>query len=425
MIIQSDSPLARSVHDFIINRIHAHAGVPLVNPSLGLWQRLSGLGSQLWLDTGSMEQAKHYWTDEFAALTTNNTLLNNEVQTGQYDDLIFEAAAMLDDFKELDPRQKLLEIAFILNATHGLRLVGTFNAFVSVEEHTDLAHTVDAAVEYAKRFHAIHPTRFIVKIPFTPAGLLATRKISSLGIAVNHTLNFSARQNYLIARIAQPAFVNVFLGRLNSFVKSNDLGNGDFVGERATLASQKVVRMLRRDCGIRTKQIGASFRNGQQVADLAGLDVMTIPPKVAGEFLELGLAPDQVSDKTELLYAPGVRNPSVIQDAGLNTLWDVEDAFMRCVDALEKENLDALEPKEVVQLFADHGCADALIDWTADQAAVSRAEGKIPKIDNWKNDLSQGRIGLDALMNFAGLNSFTADQAAMDNRIREVLNQRA
>ena len=39
------------------------------------------LGSELWLDTGDIEAAAEPWTEEFTALTTNNTLLNAEVQS--------------------------------------------------------------------------------------------------------------------------------------------------------------------------------------------------------------------------------------------------------------------------------------------------------------------------------------------------------
>ena len=112
----------------------------------------------------------------------------------------------------------MLELAFILNARHGLRLVEQFDAYVSVEEHTALANDVETAVEVARRYHEICPERFIVKIPFTPAGLLATRRLSDEGIAINHTLGFSARQKYVIARVGRPAYVNVFMGRLGSFV---------------------------------------------------------------------------------------------------------------------------------------------------------------------------------------------------------------
>ena len=176
-----------------------------------MWQRFRALGGELWLDSGSIDDCKKLWTREFSALTTNNTLLNKEIQTGRYDQLIGECAKLLSAHPQLTEKQRILEIAFILNAYHGLRLVEQFDCFVSVEEHTDLAGEVDLAVDYARRYYAICPERFIVKLPFTPAGLLATRRLSSDGIPINHTLGFSARQNYVIARIGQPKYVNVFL----------------------------------------------------------------------------------------------------------------------------------------------------------------------------------------------------------------------
>ena len=83
------------------------------------------------------------------------------------------------------------------------------------------------------------------QFPLTPAGLLAARQLSEDGIPINFTLGFSARQNYVITAIARPAFVNVFLGRLNAFVADHELGSGEFVGEKATISSQQAVLGLR------------------------------------------------------------------------------------------------------------------------------------------------------------------------------------
>ncbi len=417
----NDSKLGQAVHTFILDHIPAETPPGVSRDSHPLWAAMRRLGTHLWLDTGSISHIEQCWTPEFSALTTNNTLLNKEVQTGQYDDLVREAGAMLDGFPGLPERQKLLEIAFILNAVHGLRLVALFDAFVSVEEHTDLADDSEAAVAYARRFHAIHPTRFIVKIPFTPAGLLATRKISALSISVNHTLGFSARQNYLIARIGKPSFVNVFLGRLNSFAASNKLGSGEYIGEKATLASQAMLRALRTESGLQTLQIGASFRSGRQAADLMGLDVMTLPPDTAQQFLALGLSDQQIQDKTHADYQPGVDDPKWLDAAGLNTLWDVPDTLKECVDRLEKENIDAFDADQLLGYFADHGCSDILVKWTEEQNDISRQEGKIPHLANWQSLLASQAAGLDALMNLAGLNSFRMDQAAMDSRVQQVL----
>ena len=199
---KNKSDIGRKVHEFVTKGFSHRFGQPEErfgkNP---VWGRLRQIGSELWLDTGDIKEAGRLWTQEFSALTTNNTLLNKEVQKGQYDSLVSEADKILSAYPQLSPQQRMLEIAFILNAKHGLRLVEKFDAYVSVEEHTDLANNVDLAVDYAKRYYAICPERFIVKIPFTPAGLLATYRLSNEGVPLNHTLGFSARQNYVIARI--------------------------------------------------------------------------------------------------------------------------------------------------------------------------------------------------------------------------------
>jgi len=411
---KTETDLISEIHDFVKAGFSPHFDrLKETFKTNGLWQRLCRLGSELWLDTGSMADAKQFWTQQFSALTTNNTLLNKEVQTGRYDSLIAEAARILSAYPQLSQHQRLLEIAFILNAFHALRLVEKFDAYVSVEEHTALAHNVDQAVNYAKRFYAICPQRFIIKIPFTPAGLLVTRRLSAEGIPVNHTLGFSARQNYLIARIARPAYVNVFLGRLNSFIPNNNLGQGSYIGEKATLASQAAIKKLRQAHQTPTRQIGASFRAAKQVQDLAGIDVMTIPPKVAGKFLSLGLTADQITDRTDMNYKPAL-NEDVDPDAiRLDTLWDIGDELIACVDALEKENLDSFTSADLISFFKGHHCSDILVPWSDSQIH--------PQLKNWQDQLADKSIGLDSLMNLAGLNSFATDQKAMDDRVSQVL----
>ena len=392
-------------------------------PSHPLWSGMRRLGTELWLDTGSLDEAGPLWTREFTALTTNNTLLNREVQTGRYDDLIRTAAQLLDGYPALTPRGRMLELAFILNAFHGLRLVERFDAHVSVEEHTDLAADVDAAVAYAHRYFAICPERFIVKIPLTPAGVLATRRLAAEGIPVNHTLGFGARQNYIVARLAGPRYVNVFLGRLNSFVAENGLGDGTLVGERATVASQAAVREARAAHDVPTRQIGASFREAGQVRDLAGMDVMTMPPKVAKGFLDLGLAPERLTDRTGEDYRPPIAAGADPAAARLDTLWNVERDVVACVDAIEREDLNVFTPDDLVDFFARHACGDVFPRWTPEEVATSAKEGKIPRLENWRDALGSRRIGLDSLMNLAGLNSFVADQKAMDDHVAAVLKK--
>ena len=114
-----------------------------------VWQEVRRLGTRLWLDTGDVESASALWCSEFEALTTNNTLLNQEIQKGGYDDFVGEAArAIWQAAGSIKERQLILEIGLALNARHGLKLVEMFDAHVSVELHTDLGDDVELELGY-------------------------------------------------------------------------------------------------------------------------------------------------------------------------------------------------------------------------------------------------------------------------------------
>ncbi len=384
------------------------------------WQKLRDAGTTLWLDTGDMDEATRLWTSEFEALTTNNTLLNREVQKGIYDKLVGKAAAAIREAAPgLEEQELLLEVAFVLNVYHGLRLVEQFDAHVSVELHTDLAHDVERTVAYGKRYYDICPERFYVKVPLTPAGYLGARQLAQSGVPINFTLGFSARQNYVAALLSQPDYVNVFLGRLNAFVSDNGLGDGKNVGEKATLATQRVLLGLRAAGRSPSRLIGASMREGRQVATLAGLDVYTMPPKVAEQYRKDPVAKinSEVENDPSVTFAEGVR----LEDFNGATLWDVPGPFQECVDALLKKDLDGFSPDDLQTHFEQAGFGDFLPRWSDAGLQTATTDGKIPVFRTWKDKLRAGSVGLDALMNLSGLCSFATDQQALDDRVRSLL----
>lgn len=251
-----------------------------------LLAQLQSLGTELWIDTGDLELAKSVWRKELTALTTNNTLANQVVQSGVMDEVIKETVSKLKDAASgLSREDLIMEIGFVINCRIALRLVNAFRVKVSVELHPAMSRDLETTLSYARRYFKVCPEFFIVKIPLTPEGYLAVRKLRRDNIPINFTLGFSARQNYLAARLSNPDFVNVFLGRLNQVVTENQIGSGDMVGEKVTLATQKAIADARQqNKGVSTWLIGASIRNGDQIASLAGLDVLTIPPKAMEDF---------------------------------------------------------------------------------------------------------------------------------------------
>ena len=59
--------------------------------------RFKETGTELWVDTGDLEKAKSVWKSEFTALTTNNTLANQVVQTGVMDKVIHQTISRLKE----------------------------------------------------------------------------------------------------------------------------------------------------------------------------------------------------------------------------------------------------------------------------------------------------------------------------------------
>jgi transaldolase len=384
------------------------------------WRKVRDTGTRLWLDTGDIDEAGKLWNSSFDALTTNNTLLNKEIQKGIYDDLVAKAArVVLDAAPKIAEQDLILEIAFILNAHHALRLVDRFDANVSVELHTDLAADVERTVAYGKRYFAICPERFYVKVPLTPAGYLSARKLAAAGIPLNFTLGFSARHNYVASLLTKPDFVNVFLGRLNSVVADNKLGDGRNVGEKATLATQRALLDLRESGRTKTKLIAASIRSGPQIGDLAGVDVFTMPPKAAAEYRANPKAKvtSQVATDPEVPLAPGV---TLAQFNG-ETLWTVPQKFKDAVEDLLRKNLDALKPDDLQTHFEKAGFGNFLPRWSVADIQTATKDGKIPVYATWNDRLASGKVGLDALMNLSALYSFATDQKALDDRIRSLL----
>jgi transaldolase len=114
----------------------------------------------------------------------------------------------------------------------------------------------------------------VVKIPFSPAGLAATRALSDDGIPVNMTLVFSASQALLSAE-AGATYVSCFLGRLDDVsIDSGEVLAGIVEALRAGESEAQV--------------LAASIRNPQHVVLAArlGCEVATVPGKVLRQMLE-------------------------------------------------------------------------------------------------------------------------------------------
>ncbi|MCD6355021.1 MAG: transaldolase, partial [Prolixibacteraceae bacterium] len=293
-----------------------------------------------------------------------------------------------------------------------------FGGFVSVELHTGTAHDFDAIIEYGLRYFEICPNQFIVKVPYTATGLLGARKLRELGVRINFTLEFSARQNVLVAAIAKPNYLNVFLGRLGAYIKDNGLGDGSGVGERAVLSSQKWVKEFSKSNPVPTRLIAASLRNFGQLDALAGVDVYTMPTKVAvGGKMNLD---GNFRSKLDVVYPVGISESAAL--FAPEKLWEVSEKEVSLAKSLD-ENCPK-NGSELIERAHTAGCGDMFPFLREKDSQFIASDGKIPNHTRWATRIKNGELAIDTLLNLAGLASFTNDQAQLDARIERIIRSR-
>ena len=118
-----------------------------------------------------------------------------------------------------------------------------------------------------RQLAAVDP-HVVVKAPFTPAGVEATRALSSEGIKVNVTLCFSPSQALLAAKVGA-TYISPFVGRL------------DDVATPGMELIRDIVEIYT-NYNFKTEVLVASTRSPMHIVEAArlGADICTCPPAV-------------------------------------------------------------------------------------------------------------------------------------------------
>ncbi|MHC4599490.1 MAG: fructose-6-phosphate aldolase, partial [Planctomycetota bacterium] len=130
-----------------------------------------------------------------------------------------------------------------------------------------VSETADAMVEEGKRLRE-YGEQAVIKIPLVEEGLVATKRLTEAGIAVNVTLCFSSLQALAAAK-AGATYISPFVGRLDDRCHEGM----ELIGE---------IRQMYDNYDFMTRIIVASIRSPLHVRDAAllGADIATIPWKV-------------------------------------------------------------------------------------------------------------------------------------------------
>jgi hypothetical protein len=186
------------------------------------------------------------------------------------------------------------------------------------------------------------------------------------------------------------------------------------VGEKVTLATQQALRSARDNHKeVNSRLIAASIRNGEQVAFLAGLDVLTIPPAAMKAFQDSGKSAEQVVSHIDDEIDPGI-DPQHALAKRFPELWKLSDEFENFVNALvANPQLDTMQGDELAELASG---VSLFHPFSEDDLKKIQDHGKIPDLSAWPES-----IAIDDLMTQSALQSFTKDQNSLDERIRSFL----
>lgn len=159
---------------------------------------------------------------------------------------------------------------------------------VSTEVDARLSYDKEGTIQKARHLIELYQEmgvskdRILIKIASTWEGVQAAKILESeYGIHCNMTLVFSLTQAVACAE-AGATLISPFVGRILDWYKKKT-GADYSASEDPGVLSVKEIYQYFKKFGIPTIVMGASFRNVHEILELAGIDILTISPKLLAE----------------------------------------------------------------------------------------------------------------------------------------------
>jgi len=229
-------------------------------------------------DTGEIDEIKKYKPTD---ATTNPSLILKASKNREYAPLINEAIAY---GKSKGGSNPLDFIITKLNVNFGAEILRFIPGRVSTEVHPKLSFDVEGSVVQAHRYidlyreKGIDAKRVLIKLPATWEGILAATQLEKEGISCNMTLIFCLPQAIACAEMGQVSLISPFVGRILDWYQKVEKRESYPPDKDPGVLSVIQIFNYYRKFGFKTQIMGASFRNVDQVTELAGIDLLTVSP---------------------------------------------------------------------------------------------------------------------------------------------------
>jgi transaldolase len=236
------------------------------------------------IDTGDIDSIKKFTPTD---ATTNPSLILAASQKPQYKHLLDEAVSYAKaKTKAPDQLKSLIMDKIFVN--FGIEILKLVPGRVSTEVDARLSFDVDGSIQKAHSLiklykdAGIEKERILIKLASTWEGIRAAEVLEKEGIHCNMTLLFSMPQAIACAE-AKATLISPFVGRiLDWFKKSENVNSYAPANDPGVISVTQIFNYYKK-FDYKTQIMGASFRNVDEILQLAGCDLLTIAPQLLEE----------------------------------------------------------------------------------------------------------------------------------------------
>ncbi|QDP00494.1 transaldolase [Thalassotalea sp. PS06] len=257
-------------------------------------------------DTGDVDAIARFQPQD---ATTNPSLLLKASDLEGYQSLLAQAIEFGKSQAQNEAEQ-ISEAADMFSVLTGVEILKIVPGRISTEVDSRLSFDTEATVAKAQKLiglyeqHGISKDKILIKIASTWEGIRAAEILEQQGINCNLTLLFSFAQAQACAE-AGVFLISPFVGRILDWYKKSTGKDSYPAAEDPGVVSVTSIYNYYKQHGYNTIVMGASFRNKDEILELAGCDRLTISPALLAELEESTETVTQKLNDNDSPVAPG------------------------------------------------------------------------------------------------------------------------
>ena len=303
-------------------------------------------------DTGDFEAIAEYKPQD---ATTNPSLIYKAAQMPQYRELVEDAVLFGQEKGSGDAQAQALWTMDKLAVNFGTEILKIVPGRVSTEIDARLSFDTEATIRRAEGLVELYQqvgvdpsSQVLFKVASTWEGIRAAERLEARGLHCNLTLLFSFPQAVACAD-AGVTLISPFVGRILDWYKNAQNVAGYPADEDPGVLSVTRIFNFYKRHGYETVVMGASFRNSEEILELAGCDYLTISPALLGE---LAASEGDVPRKLDPEAAMGMDIPKVSFEE-TSFRWELNEDAMATEKLSEGIRLFAADTRKLEQFAHD------------------------------------------------------------------------